>query len=84
MTIRHLKQNVRSSKACPESVAAWIINQSNIFGAHLKEEKFYQECYQNFKELKKSVRSYMCYYNNYRYSEVLNELAPNEFRKLAV
>ncbi|OTO77359.1 MULTISPECIES: IS3 family transposase [unclassified Enterococcus] len=54
------------------------------FWGTFKEEKFYQECYQNFEELKKSVRSYMCYYNNYRYSEVLNELAPNEFRKLAV
>lgn len=54
------------------------------FWVIFKEEKFYQECYQNFEELKKSVRSYMCYYNNYRYSEVLNELAPNEFRKLAV
>lgn len=53
------------------------------FGGTFKEEKFYQESYKNFEDLKKSVRSYMRYYNNYRYSEALNELSPNEFRKQA-
>lgn len=53
------------------------------FWGTFKEEKFYQESYQNFEELKKSVSSYMRYYNNYRYSEALNELSPNEFRKQA-
>lgn len=54
------------------------------FWSMFKEEKFYQESYQNFEELKRSVSSYMRYYNNYRYSEALNELLPNEFRKQAV
>lgn len=53
------------------------------FWGTFKEEKFYQESYKNFEYLKKSVRSYMRYYNNYRYSEALNELSPNEFRKQA-
>ncbi|WP_108205378.1 IS3 family transposase [Enterococcus mundtii] len=39
-----------------------------------KEEKFSQESYQSFDYLKKSVCSYMRYYNNYRYSEALNKL----------
>ncbi|STD25502.1 IS3 family transposase [Enterococcus mundtii] len=53
------------------------------FWGTFKEEKFYQESYQNFEDLKKSVGEYMQYYNNYRYSEALNELSPNEFRKQA-
>ncbi|NBA63844.1 IS3 family transposase [Enterococcus mundtii] len=53
------------------------------FWGTFKEEKFYQESYQNFEDLKKSVGEYMRYYNNYRYSEALNELSPNEFRKQA-
>lgn len=53
------------------------------FWGTFKEERFYQESYQNFEELKKSVCGYMRYYNNYRYSETLNELSPNEFRKQA-
>lgn len=53
------------------------------FWGTFKEEKFYQESYQNFEDLKKSVNEYMRYYNNYRYSEALNELSPNEFRKQA-
>ncbi|MFW0731958.1 IS3 family transposase [Enterococcus raffinosus] len=51
------------------------------FWGTFKEEKFYQESYQNFESLKQSVCSYMRYYNNYRYSEALNELSSNEFRK---
>lgn len=54
------------------------------FWGTYKEEKFYQESYQQFDELKKSISSYMRYYNNYRYSESLNELSPNEFRKQAI
>lgn len=53
------------------------------FWGTFKEEKFYQESYQNFEDLKKSVGEYMRYYDNYRYSEALNELSPNEFRKQA-
>ena len=53
------------------------------FWGTFKEEKFYQESYQNFEDLKKSVGEYMRYYNNYRYSEALDELSPNEFRKQA-
>lgn len=53
------------------------------FWSTFKEERFYQESYQNFNELKRSVCSYMRYYNNYRCSEVLNELSPNEFKKRA-
>ncbi|MDT2683330.1 IS3 family transposase [Enterococcus gallinarum] len=49
------------------------------FWGTFKEEEFYKESYQNFEELNKSVRSYMRYYNNYRYSEALN----NGFRKQA-
>ncbi|WP_430604555.1 IS3 family transposase [Enterococcus sp. DIV1368b] len=48
-----------------------------------KEEEFSQESYQSFDYLRKSVCSYMRYYNNYRYSEALNKLLPNEFRKRA-
>lgn len=54
------------------------------FWGTFKEEKFNQESYQQFDELKKSVNSYMRYYNNYRYTEALNELSPNEFRKQAI
>lgn len=51
------------------------------FWGTFKEEKFYQESYSDFNQLKYSVSSYIRYYNNYRYSESLNELSPNEFRK---
>ncbi|QCA28847.1 IS3 family transposase [Vagococcus xieshaowenii] len=51
------------------------------FWGTFKEEKFYRESYLDFKQLKRSVSGYIRYYNNYRYSEGLNELAPNEFRK---
>ncbi|MBO1086494.1 IS3 family transposase [Enterococcus mundtii] len=37
--------------------------------------------YQGFEEIKKSVSEYMRSHNNYRYSEALKELSPNEFRK---
>lgn len=51
------------------------------FWGTFKEKKFYRESYSNFNQLKRSVSSYMRYYNNNRYSEALNELSPNEFRK---
>lgn len=49
------------------------------FWGTFKEEKFYRESYSDFNQLKYLIR----YYNNYRYSELLNELSPNEFRKQA-
>jgi Transposase and inactivated derivatives len=53
------------------------------FWGTFKEEKYKQESYSKFEELQLAVRSYMRYYNNYRYSESLNELSPHEFRKQA-
>lgn len=53
------------------------------FWRNFNEEKFYREIYSDFNQLKYSVSSYIRYYNNYHYSESLNELSPNEFRKRA-
>lgn len=53
------------------------------FWGTFKEEKYTQESYSTFEELHLAVRSYMRYYNNYRYSESLNELSPHEFRQQA-
>lgn len=41
------------------------------FWRTFKEEKFYLESYSDFNQLKYSVRSYIHYYNNYRYSEII-------------
>jgi len=53
------------------------------FWGTLKAESYYLKKYDTFDELLKDVRNYIRYYNNYRYTERLNGLSPNEYRHAA-
>ncbi|BFH13663.1 hypothetical protein J6TS7_07060 [Paenibacillus dendritiformis] len=60
---------------------AWITNQLNDFGVHLAES-FYPTKHDTYEDVLKDVRNYIRYYNNYRYTERLNGLSPNEYRRV--
>ncbi|WP_397376447.1 MULTISPECIES: IS3 family transposase [Paenibacillus] len=53
------------------------------FWGTFKAESYYLEKYDTYDDLLKSVKIYMRYYNNNRYTERLNGLSPNEFRRAA-
>lgn len=53
------------------------------FWGTLKAESFYLTKYDAYDDLLKDVRNYIRYYNNYRYTERLKGLSPNEFRRAA-
>jgi len=53
------------------------------FWGTLKAESYYLTKYDTFNDLLKAVKNYVRYYNNYRYTERLNGLSPNEYRQAA-
>ncbi len=52
--------------------------QESFFG-HFKDEAYIKPC-NSLEELKKEIRSYMTYYNNYRYQWNLKKMTPVEYR----
>jgi len=53
------------------------------FWGTFKAESFYLKKYDTYDSLLCSVRTYIHYYNNFRYTERLNGLSPNEYRRAA-
>ncbi|GGM24388.1 transposase [Paraliobacillus quinghaiensis] len=52
--------------------------QESFFG-HFKDEAYIKPC-ETLDELKREIRSYMTYYNNYRYQWNLKKMTPVEYR----
>ncbi|MGI8387829.1 IS3 family transposase [Robertmurraya sp. P23] len=52
--------------------------QESFFG-HFKDEAFIKPC-NSLEELKREIRSYMTYYNNFRYQWNLKKMTPVEYR----
>jgi putative transposase len=52
--------------------------QESFFG-HFKDEVHIKPC-QTLEELKKEIKDYMTYYNNYRYQWDLNKMTPVQYR----
>jgi putative transposase len=52
--------------------------QESFFG-HFKDEAYIKQC-ETLNELKKEIRAYMTYYNNYRYQWNLNKMTPVQYR----
>jgi putative transposase len=52
--------------------------QESFFG-HFKDEAFIKPC-STFEELKSEIKSYMTYYNNYRYQWDLKKMTPVQYR----
>ncbi len=52
--------------------------QESFFG-HFKDEAYIKPC-GTLAELKREVKSYMTYYNNYRYQWDLKKMTPIEYR----
>ena len=53
------------------------------FWGTLKAESYYLKKHDTYEELFEVVSNYIRYYNNYRYTERLNGLSPNEYRQAA-
>ncbi|WP_244315634.1 IS3 family transposase [Paenibacillus brasilensis] len=53
------------------------------FWGIFKAESYYLEKYDTYDDLLHNVETYMRYYNNDRYTERLNGLSPNEYRRTA-
>jgi putative transposase len=52
--------------------------QESFFG-HFKDEAFIKSC-TTLEELKKEIKKYMTYYNNYRYQWDLKKMTPVQYR----
>ncbi|WP_430192043.1 IS3 family transposase [Paenibacillus thiaminolyticus] len=52
------------------------------FWGTFKTESFYLTKHDTYEDVLKDVRNYIRYYNNYRYTERLNGLSPNEYRRV--
>lgn len=52
--------------------------QESFFG-HFKDEAFIKQC-ESIEELKKEIKSYMTYHNNYRYQWGLKKMTPVQYR----
>jgi len=52
--------------------------QESFFG-HLKDEAFIKSC-ETLEELKKEIKAYITYYNNYRYQWNLKRMTPVQYR----
>lgn len=52
--------------------------QESFFG-HFKDEAYIKQC-KTLEELKKKIKQYMIYYNNYRYQWNLKKMTPVQFR----
>jgi len=53
------------------------------FWGTYKSESYYLTKFNTYEDVLKNVSNYIRYYNNYRYSECLNDLSPNEYRRAA-
>jgi transposase InsO family protein len=53
------------------------------FWGTLKAESFYLTKHDTYEDVLEDVRKYIRYYNNYRYTERLKGLSPNEYRRAA-
>ncbi|TFD93142.1 IS3 family transposase, partial [Jeotgalibacillus sp. R-1-5s-1] len=54
------------------------------FFSHFKCERYELKQYKNYEELVNDIDQYMRFYNEERYQEKLNNLAPIEYRYQAV
>jgi len=52
--------------------------QESFFG-HFKDEAYIKPC-ATLDELKREIKRYMTYYNNYRYQWDLNKMTPVQYR----
>ncbi|KOF55814.1 transposase [Clostridium sp. DMHC 10] len=52
--------------------------QESFFG-HFKDEAYIKQC-ETFEELKKEIKQYLIYYNNYRYQWNLKKMTPVQYR----
>ena len=52
--------------------------QESFFG-HFKDEAYIKQC-ETFEELKKEIKQYLIYYNNYRYQWGLKKMTPVQYR----
>ncbi|MBD8837090.1 MULTISPECIES: IS3 family transposase [unclassified Paenibacillus] len=46
-------------------------------------ESYYLTKYDTYEDLHSAVKRYVRYYNNYRYTERLGGMSPNEYRRAA-
>lgn len=53
------------------------------FWGTYKSESYYLTKFNTYEDVLKDVSNYIRYYNNYRYSECLDDLSPNEYRRAA-
>ncbi|WP_419888889.1 IS3 family transposase [Paenibacillus xylanexedens] len=53
------------------------------FWGTYKSESYYLTKYDTYEDLHSAVQRYMRYYNNYRYTERLGGMSPNEYRRAA-
>ena len=53
------------------------------FWGTYKSESYYLTKFNTYEDVLKDVSNYIRYYNNYRYSECLDGLSPNEYRRAA-
>ncbi|PQP83928.1 hypothetical protein C0Q44_08700 [Paenibacillus sp. PCH8] len=53
------------------------------FWGTYKSESYYLTKYDTYEDVHRAVDRYMRYYNNYRYTECLEGLSPNEYRRAA-
>ncbi|CAH1054735.1 Putative transposase InsK for insertion sequence element IS150 [Paenibacillus pseudetheri] len=53
------------------------------FWGTYKSESYYLTKYDTYEDILTEVSQYIYYYNNYRYVECLDGLAPNEYRRAA-
>jgi len=53
------------------------------FWGTYKSESYYLNKYDSYEDVLKDISNYIRYYNNYRYSESLGGLSPNEYRQAA-
>lgn len=80
---RQLQKRYKFTKSMSR-VSRCLDNQPiERFWGTLKAESYYLEKYDTYDSLLRSVRAYIYYYNNFRYTERLNGLSPNEYRRAA-
>jgi len=77
----HVKYGFRKSMS---RVSRCLDNQPiERFWGTYKSESYYLTKYDTYESILKDVSEYIRYYNNYRYTECLDGLSPNEYRQIA-
>lgn len=69
----HLGQSMSRRGNCWDNAP-----QESFFG-HFKDEAYIKQC-KTLEELKREIKSYMTYYNHYRYQWNLNKMTPVQYR----